>query len=153
LPEGGDFVFLAHDVGDMVAGVLEHPLLTVHRAAPPAHVSGGLLDLLFPCHAEQPVHPLLCEHAGNRLYERRFVGDLTFPSTSGGRQSRQFGLRMTQTCFQPRGLLGGMHGGAHHQHTFVPYYVANRRATGPLTLIALGRQHLVPTVIGAHYPC
>ena len=95
---------------------------------------------------------MLCEHAVNRLHERRFVGDLPFPPPSGGRQGRQFGLRMAQTFFQPRRLLVGMHGGAHDQHPFAPFHVAARRTTGPLKLIALGRQHLVPTVIGAPYP-
>ncbi len=140
-------------MGDVVAGFLDHALLATHRAAPPAYVLDGLLDLLFPCHAEQPVHPMLFEHEVNRLHERRFVSDVTFPSPSGGRQGCQFCLCMVQTCFQPRCLLGGMYGGVHHQHPFAPYHVAARRTTGPLTLIALGRKHLVPTVIGTPYPC
>src|SRR5713101_1535716 len=52
LTESGDGVCLASDVGNVVAGFLDHPLLAVHRAAPPADILRGLLDLLFPCHAE-----------------------------------------------------------------------------------------------------
>ena len=84
LAERGDGVCLTCDVGDMVAGLLEHALLATHRAAPSASVLGGLLDLLFPCHAEQPGHPILFEHEVNRLHERRFVSDVTFPPPSGG---------------------------------------------------------------------
>jgi hypothetical protein len=94
---------------------------------------------------------MLCEHEGNRLYERRFVGDLPFAPTSRGRQGCQFCLCMAQTFFQPCGLLVCMHGGAHHQHPFMPCRCVRgiaRRMTGPLKLIALGRQHLVPSVIG-----
>src|SRR5712691_9081605 len=134
-------------------GFLAHPLLTVHRATPPASILGGLLDLLFPCHAEQPVHPMLCEHAVNRLQERRFVGDVPFAPPSRGRQGRQFCLRMAQTFFQPRGLLVCMHGGAHHQYPFTPCRCVPaiaRRLTGPLNLIAFSRQHLVTTVVGTH---
>src|SRR5712691_7583436 len=40
-----DGVFLTSDVGDVVAGFLDDALLATHRAAPPAHVLGGLLDL------------------------------------------------------------------------------------------------------------
>jgi len=40
--------FLASDLGDVVAAFLDYPLRAVHRASPPAHVLGGLLDLLFP---------------------------------------------------------------------------------------------------------
>ena len=135
----------------MVAGVLDHALLAARRASPPAHVLGGLLDLLFPGHAEQPLYPMLCEHAVNRLHERRFIGDLPFPPPSGGRQGRQLYLRMVQTFFQARGLLGGMHGGAHDQHAFAPFHIAVRRRTGPFKLIALGCQHRVPSVISAPY--
>ena len=71
LAVSGDGVFLTSDVGYMVAGFLEHALRAAQRASPPAHVLGGLLDLLFPRHAEQPVHALLCEHEVNRLHERR----------------------------------------------------------------------------------
>ncbi len=92
------------------------------------------------------------EHAGNRLQECRFIGDLTFPRPSGGREGRQLGLRMAQTFFSPRGLLGGMYGGAHDQHPFAPGPYAVRRMAGPLNLIALGRKSLVPAVIGAPYP-
>ena len=96
---------------------------------------------------------MVFEHEVNGLHECRFVGDLPFPPPSGGRQGRQFCLRMAQTFFQPRGLLVGMHGGAHHQYPFLPCRCVPhaRRITGPLKLIALGRQHLVTTVIGAHY--
>src|SRR5204863_4115031 len=59
LPESGDGVFLASDVGNVVAGFLDHPLLAMHRAAPPAYILGALLDLLVPCHTELPVHPRL----------------------------------------------------------------------------------------------
>src|SRR5262249_21603294 len=52
LAEGGNFVFLASDVGDGVARFLDHPLFAAHRAAPPAHVLRFLLHLLFPGHAE-----------------------------------------------------------------------------------------------------
>ena len=65
----GNAVFLAHDVGEVVAGVLDHPLLAVYSASPPAHVAGGLLDLLFPGYAEQPLHPLVCERlSGNKAF-------------------------------------------------------------------------------------
>ena len=133
-------------------GVLDDALLAAHRAAPPAHVVGGLLDLLFPGDAEQPVHALRCEHAGNRLHERRFVGDVPFPPPSGRRQGRQWCRRMAQPFFQPRALLGGMQRGAHDQHPFAPFPVADRCTTGPLTFLGLGRQHLVPSVIRAPYP-
>src|SRR6266446_3527155 len=65
LTESGDFVLLTRDVGDVVAGFLDHALLAAHRAATPAHVLGGLLDLLFPCHAEQSGYPMLLEHEVN----------------------------------------------------------------------------------------
>ena len=94
LAESSDGVCLARDVGDVGADFLQHTLLAVHRAAPPAHVLGGLLDLLFPGQAEQAHHPMLFEHKGNGLYERRFVGDLPFPPPSGGCQGRQLCLRM-----------------------------------------------------------
>src|SRR5262245_43113899 len=55
----GNVVFLTHDVGDVIAGFLDHPLLAVYRASPPTHIAGGLLDLLFPGYAEQPLHPLV----------------------------------------------------------------------------------------------
>src|SRR5215471_20670052 len=58
LAESGDGVCLTRDVGDVVAGFLDYALLATHRAAPPAHVLGGLLDLLFPCHAEPPLYPM-----------------------------------------------------------------------------------------------
>ena len=98
LAELGDVVFLADDVGYVVADAPDYPLLAARRAATPAHVLGFLLNLLFPCHAEQPVHPMLCEHEVNGLQERRFVGDLTFSPPSGGRQGRKFCLCMAQTC-------------------------------------------------------
>ena len=112
----------------------------------------ALLDLLFPDHAEQPLHPMRGENVGNRFDERRFVGDLPFPPPSGGRQGCQLGLRIVQTFVQSRGLLGGMHGGTHDQHPFAPFHVAVWRPTGPRNLIALGGKHLVPSVIGAPYP-
>src|ERR1041384_950784 len=65
LATSGDGVCLTRDVGDVVADFLDHALLAAHRASPPAHIVGGLLDLLCPCHAEQPLYPMLCEHAGN----------------------------------------------------------------------------------------
>ena len=46
-----------------------------------------------------------------------------------------------------------MQGGAQHQHPFAPCAVAVRGTTGSLTLIALSRKYLVPTVIRASYPC
>src|ERR687896_1676139 len=55
LTESGDGVCLARDLGDVVAGFLDHPLLAVHSAAPSAYILGGLLDLLCPCHTEQPL--------------------------------------------------------------------------------------------------
>src|SRR5919202_5979641 len=58
LPASGDGVGLARDVGNVVAGFLDHALLAVPRAAPPADLWGALLDLLFPRHAEQPVHAM-----------------------------------------------------------------------------------------------
>ena len=61
------------------------------------------------------------------------------------------GLRMMQTFFQPRGLLVGMHGGTHHQHALAPCHIAVWYTAGPLKLIALGGQHLVPPVIGTPY--
>ncbi len=147
-----DDVFLTCDLCDVVTGSLDHALLAMHSASPSPHVVGGLLDLLVPGDAEQPVHPMRGEHAGNRLQECRFIGDLTFPRPSGGREGRQLGLRMAQTFFSPRGLLGGMYGGAHDQHPFAPGPYAVRRMAGPLNLIALGRKSLVPAVIGAPYP-
>src|SRR6516225_6528878 len=48
LLESSDDVCLARDLGDVVAGLLDHPLLAVHSAAPSAYILGGLLDLLFP---------------------------------------------------------------------------------------------------------
>src|SRR5947209_3766457 len=63
LAAGSDGPFLSHDMGNVVAGFLDHALLAVHRASPPTHVLGGLLDLLFPGHAEQPVYPMRGEHA------------------------------------------------------------------------------------------
>src|SRR5262249_27222302 len=71
LAESGDGVCLTRDMGDVVASFLDHALLAAHRAAAPAHVLGGLLDLLFPCHAEQPGYPMLFEHEVNRLHECR----------------------------------------------------------------------------------
>src|SRR5262245_56615042 len=94
-----DEVFLTRDLRDMVTGSLNHALLAMHSASPSTHVLGGLLDLLVPGDAEQPVHPMRGEHAGNRLQECRFIGDLTFPWPSGGRQGRQLGLCMAQTFF------------------------------------------------------
>src|SRR5262252_10634204 len=48
----GNGVFLASDVRDVVARFLDHPLWAARRASAPAYVLGGLLDLLFPGHAE-----------------------------------------------------------------------------------------------------
>src|SRR2546430_15636896 len=79
LAASGDGGCLASDVGYLVPGFLDRALLAAQRASTPAHVVGGLLDLLFPGHAEQPVPPMRCEHEGNRFYGRRFVGDLPFP--------------------------------------------------------------------------
>src|SRR5207249_4702296 len=76
LAASGEGVFLASDVGNVVAGGLDHALLTPQRASPPTHVLGGLRDLLFPDHAEQPLHPMRGENEGNSFYERRFVGDV-----------------------------------------------------------------------------
>src|SRR2546430_16587429 len=118
--------------GDVVARVLNHRLPTALRAAAATHVWGVLLDLLFPCNGEQPLYALLCEHEVNRRHERRFVGDLTLPPTSGWRQGSQFVLRMGQTCFQPRSLLLGMHRGAQHQHPFRPCRFASLPTAGPL---------------------
>src|SRR4029453_15040276 len=147
-----DGICLARDVGYLVADFLDHALLPAARAPPPSHVLSGLRDLLFPSHTEQPGHPMCFEHEVNGFHKRCFVGDLPFPTPAGGRQGPQVCLRMVQTCFQARSLLVGMHGGTHHHHSFVPYHGAVRRTTGPLKLIALGRKHLVPTVIGAPYP-
>src|SRR5215470_12438075 len=58
----GNVVFLASDVGDGVARFLDHPRWTARPASAPAYVLGGLLDLLFPGHAEQSVHPLVFQH-------------------------------------------------------------------------------------------
>src|SRR5262249_35078942 len=148
----GNVVCLARDVGDVVAGFLEQPLLAVHRASPPAHVLGGLLDLLFPGHAEQPVHPLVLQHAGNRRHERRFVGDLPFPPPSGGCRGRRGCLPLGRPFSPPCGLLVGRQGGPPHQPPFAPFQVAVRRTTGSLQLIALGCKPLVPPVIGTPYP-
>jgi hypothetical protein len=49
-----------------------------------------------------------------RLEERRFVGDLPLPATSGGREGHELLLRMGQTCFQPCDLSLGMHGGSNY---------------------------------------
>src|SRR5205823_10442725 len=62
-----DGPFLPRDVGNVIAGCLDHALCAVHSASPPAHVLGGLLNLLFPDDAEQPIHPMCCEHTGNGL--------------------------------------------------------------------------------------
>src|SRR4029434_8552356 len=43
--ESGDGVCLASDVGNVVAGFLDHPLLPVHSAAPSASIFDGLLVL------------------------------------------------------------------------------------------------------------
>src|SRR5262249_62120148 len=67
LAASSDGVFLASDVGYLVAGFLDHAFLAAQRASTPAHVLGGLLDLLFPGNAEQPVHPMVCDHEVNRL--------------------------------------------------------------------------------------
>src|SRR5262245_34989155 len=151
LAQGSDAVSLACDLGDVVAQFLNYPLLTVRSATPSAHILCGLLDLFFPGHAEQPVYAMRCQHMVNRLLELCFVSDLPFTPPSGGRQGRQLGLGMTQTCFQPRGLLGSLYGRAHDQHPFAPCLHAAQGTTGPLQLIALGRQHLVPSVIGTPY--
>ena len=66
--EGGDGVFLAGDAGDVVADVFTHLLRTLRRASTPADVAGVVLDLPFPGHGEQALHPLLLEHPGNRLH-------------------------------------------------------------------------------------
>src|SRR5215510_8535221 len=58
LAASGDGVCLASDVSDMVAGLLRHALLATQRASPSPHVLGGLLDLLFPGHAEHPLHAM-----------------------------------------------------------------------------------------------
>src|SRR5262249_22712769 len=152
LAKRGDGVCLARDVGYLVADFLDHALLTAARAPPPSHVLSGLLDLLFPSHTEQPGHPMFFVHEVNGFHKRCFVGDLSFPTPSGGRQGHQGCLRLVQTCFKSRSLWVGMQGGPPHHPSFVPYHVAARRTTGPLKLIALGRKHLVPTVIGTPYP-
>ena len=149
--ESGEGGCLTRDVGEVGAGLLDHALRAAYRAAPPAHVLGGRLERLCPCHAEQPGSSMLFAHEGNRLHEGRFVGAVPFPPPSGGRPCRQVCRRMAETCFHPRCLLGGMSGGAEHQPPFAPSHVAARRTTGPLTLLALGRKHLVPMVIGAPY--
>src|SRR4029453_4978731 len=109
-----DDVFLTCDLGDVVTGSLDHALLAMHRASPSTHVLGGLLDLLVPGDAEQPLHPMHGEHARNRLQECRFIGDLPFPWPPGGREGRQVGLRMAKTFLSPRALWGGWRGGGPH---------------------------------------
>src|SRR5262249_61377893 len=99
LAEGGYAVCPARYVSDVVGVLLDYALLAAHIAAPPAHVLGGLIDLFFPCHVEQPLHPMFCEYQVNGFQERCFVSDLPFPPPSGGRQRRQFCLCMAQTCF------------------------------------------------------
>ena len=145
-------VSLAGDVGDVGAGFLHHALLATHRTASPAHVLRGLLDLFCPCHAEQPAHSMLFEHLVNGLHKRHLVGDLTLAPTSRGRQGREGFLRRTQTCCQPRCLLGGMPGRSQHQHPFRPPLFPLWRTTGPFKLIAFGRESLVPTIIRAENP-
>src|SRR4030095_6103050 len=72
----GKGVFRASELGDVVAGFLDHRLWAARRASAPAYVLGGLLDLLFPRHAEQPVHPLVFQHTVNRLHDRPLLGYL-----------------------------------------------------------------------------
>src|SRR5205823_3014371 len=134
------------------ADFFAHPLLTARRASAPAHVLGVPLALLFPCHAEQPFHPLRFQHVVNSLHERRFVGDLTLPSTSRRRQGSELCLRMGQPCFSTRRLSGGMNRRPHHQHPFAPCLCADLRTTGPFKLIALGHEPLLTTVIDAENP-
>lgn len=74
--------------GDAVADGLAHPLGTLRRASAPADVVGVPLDLPFPFNGEQSVHPLFLEHVVHRLYERRFVADLTFATPSRWHQGR-----------------------------------------------------------------
>ena len=153
LGEGGDGVSLASNAGDVGANGLEHPLLTARSAPASAHILGFSFDLFFPCNTEQPVHSMVLQNGVNGLSEGRFVGDLPLAPTSGRRQGSQFFLRMAQTCFQPRGLLLGMHGRSQHQHPFRPCLCAPRHPPGPFHLIAFGREHLVTSVIGAEDPC
>src|SRR6266568_1445388 len=80
LAKRGDGVCLASDVGYLVSDFLDHALLTAARAPPSSHVLRGLLDLFFPSHTEQPLHPMFFEHEGNGFQERCFVGDLSFPT-------------------------------------------------------------------------
>jgi hypothetical protein len=47
LTESGDGVCLASDVGNVVASFLDHPLLAMHRAAPPAYILGALIPSDF----------------------------------------------------------------------------------------------------------
>src|SRR5438046_9662723 len=58
LVETGDGVCLTGNVEDVVAGVLDNPLWTARRASTPAQILGMLLHLLFPNHAEQPLHAM-----------------------------------------------------------------------------------------------
>jgi hypothetical protein len=150
--ESGAFVLLTREVGDVGAGCLKHLLCAPYRAATSAYVLGGLLHLLCPWHAEHPIHPLLGEPAVHGLHERRCVGDVPFPPTSGRRPGRQLWLGMAPTGFSPRGLVVGMPGGSHAEHPFAPGRCADWRTPGPLTLIARRRQHLMTTVIGPPYP-
>ena len=142
-------------VGDVVADFLDHPLLAVHRASAPAHVWGGPLDLLFPGNAEQTVHPMLLEHVVNGLHERRFVGDLPFAPTSRGRQGRQlWSPHERRRVSNPAACWSACMGErTTNTRSFHAASTHRRRTTGPLKLIALGREHLVPSVIGAPYPC
>jgi hypothetical protein len=91
-----------------------------------------------------------CAHAGNRLHERRFLGDLSLASPPGRGQGRSGSLRLVQTFVQASCLLVGMQGGAHDEDPFRPALVAPLRPTGPFTRIPLGRAHRVTTIIGAN---
>src|SRR6266567_8028504 len=46
-----------------------------------------------------------------------------------------------------------MPGGSHHHYPFRPYLLTALRTTAPCKLIPLGREHLVPAIIGTEKLC
>jgi hypothetical protein len=130
-----------------------HLLCTCHRASAPTHRARVPLQLLCPCTAQQPLHPLLLAHGVHRHHQRCFRSDLTLPPPSRWRQGRELCLRMGQTFFQPCCLALGMPGRPHHPYPFTPFLGAALQATRSLSLIALGRSDRCTAVIGAEHPC
>ena len=151
--ESGDGVCLASDVRNVVAGFLDHPLLTVHRAASPAYILGCLLDLLFPCHAEQPVHAMLFAHELNRPYERASSVICRLPRPRGGVRVTSLVSAWHRRFSNPAACCAACMGertiNTRSCHAAVA--PAAPGASQVRSNRSLGRQHLVPTVVGTHY--